>query len=192
MGLLTVEQLLTLNKIPKSSELTLKIITDFYLQHLSDRQFRMEIASPLKEIRIRFERGNLAHLLGIHHILGNHGGGYNGFIQLNNENITFESLKAANNRTFKDDELRMLCFPFLYQMMQKPQLQLAKSNDPTQASFVFRHPLSQKFCEFRIRKINKDPESRFYSPLSFRVGRSEPFTQVKVRNVETLDLNDSY
>ncbi|WP_322906763.1 PBECR4 domain-containing protein [Paenibacillus sp. SGZ-1009] len=189
---LTAERLLTLDHIPVRGELSLQTITEFYITYLARRQFHFEIANKLKEIRLRFEPNHLPHLLGVHHFEGV-SSGHKGLLDLKNGAVTFENLLAVNKGAFEDDELRMLCLPFIYQMIHTPHLHLARPNDMTQASFYFRSPLSNKLCEFRIRKMHKDdPSSTFYIPLSFRVGKSNPFTKVTVRKMSELAYDDGY
>lgn|GEM_PF-2109264 len=187
---LTVSDLLTLNRIPTHEELSLKTIAEFYEQHLMNRQFRFHIAHKEEEIRVRFEPWALCHLIAIHHFVpGQAGKSKQGHSSLKDETITFEKLKSMNDGQFEKDKLRMLCFPFIYQIIKNPRLQEADQHDEVRAQWILYDNSVVKHIQLKLRR--REPKSKFYVPVTLLVHSKLPNKkQIRVKNIEELALDD--
>jgi hypothetical protein len=186
---LSVSDLLTIDRIPTIQELSLRTIAEFYEQHLMNRQFRYQIAHREEEIRVRFEPWALSHLLAIHHFVpGLAGKSRQGHYSLMDETITFEKLMSMNQGQFETDKLRMLCFPFVHQIIQNPKLQEADQNDEVRAQWILYDNSVVKYVQLKLRR--REPKSKFYVPVTLLVhSKLPPKKQIRVKSMEELDLD---
>lgn len=191
--ILTVQDLATLSSIPTMPEISLQTIAQFYDQYLANKQFCYEVADKKKIIRIQFESGALCHLLGIHHIVrGQEGKGWSGHMNILEKRITFDSLKAANKGSFNEDILRMICFPYVYQMLHNPRFIRADANDIVKAEFILHDQYGKKYLQLKLRK--QFPEhDHFYVPITFKVLSKEvPKKNIQIKNFRQISLNEEY
>ncbi len=193
MTLLTVEQLCSLDYIPNTEQVSLKLIAEFYDRYLSKKQMYYRIAHQQQEIRLRFETGALCHLLGIHHIVsGREGRSHLGHENLKNEKITFKTLEARNPNTYQEQQLRMLGFHFIYQLIQNPNLQEGDKKGILRADFIFYDNITVKRAQLFLRKqFEKDSNSNFYVPVSYSIDRRLPNKRkIGVKEIKEVPFNE--
>ncbi|MGZ7444785.1 PBECR4 domain-containing protein [Paenibacillus sp. TH7-28] len=192
---LSIQDLLTIQELPSTDELSLQTIAMFYEEHLCNRQFYYELKHKQQNLRLRFKQGDLCHLLGIQYVLkGRQFAGELGFQKLKKDILTFDSLIQANIGGFKTAQYRMLYFPFIYQLIHDPIVVMNHPNEPNrvQAMFTFYNKYTGRFVELKLRRESKNnPE--FFVPVSFvELRKIEPRTRVEVTDKKILGYNDGY
>jgi len=189
---LSVQDLLSLQKVPSAEELSLQTIAFFYEEHISRRQIVYNISHKRREIRLRFKEGDLCHLLGIHHTLkGWENTGEKGFNKLKKGVVTLETLKA-NAGLYKKNLFRILYFPFVYQLISNPKIITGDREDIVQPEFVFFDEFSSRIIKLKIRQENKK-RPNFFVPVSFEVETQKPFKKIiEVRSFSEVDYFEGY
>jgi len=132
--MLSVTDLLTIQKKPNIKDVSLQLFQEFYKEHLCGRVFHFELDDTDRpSIKLRFKEENLCHLLGIQYIVAklknkHEYAGKTGYQKLENGTLTFDFLKATDRTWFKSKRNRMLYFPFVHQIVQNPTV-IVFSND---------------------------------------------------------------
>ncbi|MGZ4111816.1 MAG: PBECR4 domain-containing protein [Tumebacillaceae bacterium] len=165
--MLTIDDLLTLQRMPRESDISLELFQQFYKLYLCDQIFIFELEDG-KEIKLQFEEDNLCHLLGIHHILKHRRyKGQSGYELIVDGTVTIQFLKQQNKIGYQSKKHRLLYFPFVYQMILTPLL-VEYSGTGMQSSMDFEliiyNSVDRKYLHLGLRK---DRDSDFYYPVSF-------------------------
>lgn len=193
---LSIQDLLTIEKMPEVNDLTLQTMAAFYEEHLCNRQFFYELKHKQQKLRLRFKQGDLCHLLGIQYVLkGKQYAGESGFQKLKRGIITFDSLMEANIGGFKYAQYRMLYFPFIYQLIHAPIMVVNHPHEPNrvQAMFTFYNKFTKHFVELKLRQEDQVNNPDFFVPVSFIDQRKiQPRTHVEIINKQILGYDEGY
>lgn len=172
--MLTTDELLNLTRIPKISEISLKLLQEFYDIHICPNIYIFEMEDG-NIIKLEFLDVNLCHLLGLQHIvpykLDKFYGGENGYLGIFNEQITIKKLRSINEQKFARDKDKILCFSFLYQLLRQCKVikfDRNKIHSKISCEFIL---YDSKF-ERRIHLgIEKDEKRGVYYPRTFFIER---------------------
>lgn len=172
--MLTTDELLYLARVPKISEISLKLLQEFYDLHICPNIYVYELDDG-NIIRLEFLDVNLCHLLGLQHIvpykLDKFYGGENGYLGILNENITIKKLRSINEQRFARGKDKILCFSFLYQLLRQCKIiKFDKNKNRSKISCEFI--LHDSKFERRIHLgIEKDEKRGVYYPRTFFIER---------------------
>ena len=196
MRQLTVEDLLTLNRIPEIEELSLQVIALFFEQYLMNRQFYFSVKHKMDEVRIRFESGSLCHLLGIHHFVGGRTGrGDLGHRKILQEEITFASLQKINLGQFNKDRMRMLAFPLIYQVLTNENSffqEIDSRFDTVRCHLMIHDQYGINYVELKLRRFDSDFPT-FYAPVTVHVERMLPAKKkIAIKTIQQLPLDEGW
>lgn len=125
---MTIQKLSELNRIPKIDECNLKMIQEFHDEVLAQNIYVYKLNNGT-ELRLRFFRENLPHLLGIHKVVKDRNlkklyqgqNGYNGIVD---GSITIEKLKQLDNQLKKEDKQlkaitpKITCFHLIPKLLE--------------------------------------------------------------------------
>jgi len=172
--MLTTDELLNLTRIPKISEISLKLLQEFYDIHICPNIYIFELEDR-NIIKLEFLDVNLCHLLGFQHIvpykLDKFYGGENGYLGIYNEQITIKKLRSINEQKFARDKDKILCFSSLYQLLRQSKIikfDRNKIHSKISCEFIL---YDSKF-ERRIHLgIEKDEKRGVYYPRTFFIER---------------------
>ena len=172
--MLTTDELLDLTRLPKISEISLKLLQEFYDIHICPSIYMFELENK-SSIKLEFLDVNLCHLMGLQHIvpykLKKFYGGENGYMGVFNEDITIRKLKDIDERKFSRDKDKILCFSFIYQLLRNCEIikfNNIKGNSKITCEFI----LYNTHYERRIHLgIEKDEVRGVYYPRTFIVER---------------------
>jgi hypothetical protein len=189
--MLTTDELLNLNRIPKISEISLKLLQEFYDIYICPNIYVFELEDN-NIIKLEFLDINLCHLMGFQHIvpykLNKFYSGENGYMGIFNEEITIKKLRSINEQKFARDKDKILCFSYLYQLLRKCKIikfDRSKNHSKISCEFI----LHDSQYERRIHLgIEKDEKRGVYYPRTFFIEREngERF----IINQESLKIID--
>jgi hypothetical protein len=126
--MLTIEQLQGLTALPKMSDISLKLLLEFYEANLCGREFKYDLADDTgtnHSVSLVFRNENFCHLLGLQHIKSSGSKiiqGVRGAQDIKDGRVTFDTLKTVNAGRFKSVKYRIQYFPFLLQLLQNPSV----------------------------------------------------------------------
>jgi hypothetical protein len=168
--MLTITDLLTITTKPQQKDIDLQTILSFYEQYLCQQRFIYELEDPDHSlVQIRFEPDQFCHLVGIHYILkGKQFSGQPGFDLIKNGTVTFEYLQNTNKAWFKSKRNRMLYFPFVYPLLQRPtviQFDEHKAETSMDAELVLYNQQDKAYLHLGVSKYS-DPDPHYF-PMSF-------------------------
>lgn len=186
----TVEDLLTIQRMPRESEISLQVIQQFYKKYLCDRIYVYQLASG-EEVRFAFKEDNLCHLLGIQHILKPYRfQGQSGYDLLADGTVTIQFLKQKNKQGYKSKKHRILYFPFLYQLVLAPILIQSESEGQSGNMQYELIVYNQVDCKYLHLGLRKKEDRDFYYPVSFfEDGRDRYVSGQPVRLVHTVHVD---
>jgi hypothetical protein len=172
--MLTTDELLNLNRIPKISEISLKLLQEFYDIYICPNIYVFELEDN-NIIKLEFLDINLCHLMGFQHIvpykLNKFYSGENGYMGIFNEEITIKKLRSINEQKFARDKDKILCFSYLYQLLRKCKIikfDRSKNHSKISCEFI----LHDSQYERRIHLgIEKDEKRGVYYPRTFFIER---------------------
>lgn len=189
--MLTTDELLNLTRIPKISEISLKLLQEFYDIYICPNIYVFEMEDN-NIIKLEFLDVNLCHLMGFQHIvpykLNKFYSGENGYMGIFNEEITIKKLRSINEQKFARDKDKILCFSYLYQLLRKCKIikfDRSKNHSKISCEFI----LHDSQYERRIHLgIEKDEKRDVYYPRTFFIEREngERF----IINQESLKIID--
>ncbi|MCU5096132.1 PBECR4 domain-containing protein [Bacillus wiedmannii] len=174
--MLSVTDLLTLERKPKMSHLSLLTIQQFYKEHLCGRRFIYSTDDPHRPtIRLRFKEEELCHLLGFQHIFekqrfGSTYIGESGYNLMRSGELTFDFIKETNEEGLKQYENRMLFFPFVHQILKNPDSVIfdpkcVPFKTKLQADLIFYNEQNRRYLHLFLDHYKKRPGN--YFPRSF-------------------------
>lgn len=166
---LSIQDLLTIKKMPSEEEVNLQTIAEFYEQHICNRIFHYHVRyDKQRDIRLRFKTVDLPHLLGVHKMKTGSGyRGKRGFPGLKSGEITLESLRKANAGHFERTIYRILYFPFVHQLMHNAKVIVFRpelANSLIDAEFMFYDLYGGRWIHIGVRKEESDD---LYTPVTF-------------------------
>jgi hypothetical protein len=172
--MLTTDELLNLTRLPKISEISLKLLQEFYDIHICPNIYVFQLENE-SVIRLEFLDVNLCHLMGLQHIVPYKSrkfyGGENGYMGVLNRDITIKKLKSINERKFSRDKDKILCFSFLYKLLRQCEI-IRFSNVTGHSKVSCEFILYDSQYERRIHLgIEKDEKRGVYYPRTFLVER---------------------
>ena len=193
--MLTTDELLKLTRLPKISEITLKLLQEFYDIHICPNIYVFELENK-NSIKLEFLDVNLCHLMGLQHIvpykLKKFYGGENGYMGIFNEDITIKKLKDIDERKFSRDKDKILCFSFIYQLLRNCEI-IRFNNITGHSKITCEFILYNTHYERRIHLgIEKDEVRGVYYPRTFIVERDNGDRlvinqeQIKVLNTKII------
>ncbi len=168
----TEQDLLTLSNKPKITDVSLQLYADFYENHLCNKIFEYELENKThQKVNLQFGKGDMCHLLGIHHIFKGvknkkEYAGESGFQKIKNGTVTFDFLKQKNNPIFKSKQNRILYFPFIHQVLMSSTVLLFRNDGLTKIDADLMFYNQQNGIFFHLG-IVKDNTGNFYSPITF-------------------------
>jgi hypothetical protein len=124
--MLTIEQLQTLTTLPNMTDISLKLLLEFYESNLCGKAFNYVLADDegnIYPVNLLFHNDNFCHLLGLQYIKApgsKVAKGARGVQDIRAGVITFDTLKRVNKGRFKSVKYRIQYFPFLLQLLQNP------------------------------------------------------------------------
>ncbi|MBW9155617.1 hypothetical protein LGL55_05525 [Clostridium tagluense] len=172
--MLTTDELLNLNRLPKISEISLKLLQEFYDIYICPNIYMLQLENK-DIIKLEFLDVNLCHLMGFQHIVPYKSkkfySGENGYMGVFNEDITIKKLRSIDERKFSRDKDKILCFSCIYKLLR--HCEIIRFNNITGHSKVS--------CEFILydthygRRIHlgieKDEKREMYYPRTLIVER---------------------
>lgn len=126
--MLTISELRELTSMPTMSDISLKLLLEFYESTLSNNIFNYQLKDSTENefsVKLSFYSPEFCHLLGLHYIQGNGSTliqGKRGCDSIKNESVTFKTLKAVNAESFGKIKDRIRFFPFVYQLLHDPSI----------------------------------------------------------------------
>lgn len=111
--MLSVNDLININRIPKENEISLSLLLDFYNQYLTKRIFIFTLKNG-ETVKLFFkDSSEIFHISGIDHIYSNVPMDGSKFIEeIQNHNLDLQNIKSINSSAYKDyfDRIRsMFC-----------------------------------------------------------------------------------
>lgn len=170
MSSLSVQDLLELEHVPTEEQLTLQTIALFYKEHLCNQVVHYKVRHTVSTIKLHFRTFDLPHLLGIHRIVnGSANRGTKGFPALISGATTLDALKKVNSGGYYSTIDRILHFPFLYQLIRKPECiifnpQALGRNSSIDAEFMIYNVFSGRYLNLGIKK---EKSTDLYVPVTF-------------------------
>jgi hypothetical protein len=171
--MLSVTDLLTIQKKPHEKDISLQLIQTFYKEHLCDRVFHFELDDEERPlVKLRFEEKNLCHLLGIQYIVKHMRNrhiyaGESGYKLIENGTVTIDFLKRTNRTWYKSKKNRILYFPFVYQVVNNPTVIVFSSdglNTSLDVDIILYNHIDNTYLHLGL---DKDADSDYYYPKSF-------------------------
>jgi hypothetical protein len=174
--MLTTDELLNLTRLPKITEISLKLLQSFYDIYICPNIYMFELEDK-SIINLEFLDVNLCHLMGFQHIvpykLKKFYSGENGYMGILNEDITIKKLRSIDERKFSRDKDKILCFSHLYHLLQDCEI-IRFNNVVGHSKITCEFILYDTHFERRIHLgIQKDEKRNVYYPRTFLVGREE-------------------
>ena len=172
--MLSTDDLLNLTRMPKISEISFKLLQEFYDIYICPNIYVFELEDKTV-IKLEFLDVNLCHLMGFQHIvpykLKKYYSGENGYLGIVNENITIKKLRSIDERKFSKDKDKILCFSYIYQLLKQCEIiRFDKIESSSKISCEFL--LYDSNYERRIHLgIEKDEKRGVYYPRTFFVER---------------------
>lgn len=193
--MLTTEELLKLTRLPKITEISLKLLQEFYDIYICPNIYLFELEDK-SIIKLEFLGVNLCHLLGFQHIvpykLKKFYSGENGYIGILNGDITIKKLRSINEKNFSRDKDKILCFPYIYKLLQHCEI-IRFSNIIGHSKITCEFILHDTHYERRIHLgIEKDEKRGVYYPRTFLIERDNgnKFVvnqqQLKIKNKQII------
>jgi hypothetical protein len=191
---LNSKDLMTISEMPLESNITLKTIADFYESQLCGNRYVYEVKHKNTPLILHFKTGNLPHLLGIHKIkIKNFNRGELMFGGLKEGEITFEILKGANKGVYSEILYRILYFPFVYQLLQRPKIVLFNQSNPNSiidAEIMFYDKYHKRYIHLGLRQEKSTSE---YVAVTFLESKTSKHNNRKHipfvdRNVSEISL----
>jgi len=172
--MLTTDELLNLTRLPKISEISLKLLQEFYDIHICPNIYVFQLENK-NIIKLEFLDVNLCHLMGFQHIvpykLKKFYSGENGYMGVLNGNITIKKLRSIDERKFSRNKDKILCFSFLYQLLRHCEI-IRFNNITGNSKVTCEFILYDTHYERRIHLgIEKDEKREIYYPRTFIVER---------------------
>lgn len=180
--MLTTDELLNLTRVPKISEISLKLLQEFYDIYICPNTYVFELENK-SIIELEFLDVNFCHLMGFQHIvpykLSKYYGGENGYIGVLNGNITIKKLRSMDSRKFARNKDKILCFSYLYKLLRNCEI-IKFSNNLLRSRISCEFLLYDTQYERRIHLgIEKDEKRGVYYPRTFIVERENGDRYVK-------------
>ncbi len=171
---LTTDELLNLTRLPKISEISLKLLQEFYDIYICPNIYVFQLENK-SVIQLEFLDVNLCHLMGLQHIVPYRSqkfySGENGYMGIINGDITISKLRSIDAWKFSRDKDKILCFSYLYQLLRHCEIirfNKVTANSKISCEFI----LYDTKYERRIHLgIEKDENREMYYPRSFMVER---------------------
>lgn len=126
--MLTVSELQSLTEMPIMSDISLKLLLEFYESSLCNNIFNYQLEDSNGNefpVKLSFYNPEFCHLLGLHYIEGNGSTivkGQRGCESIKDESVTFKTLKIVNAESFAKIKDRIRYFPFIYQLLHNPSI----------------------------------------------------------------------
>lgn len=172
--MLTTDELLNLTTLPKISEISFKLLQEFYDIYICPNKYVFQLESK-EIIELEFLDVNFCHLMGFQHIvpykLKKFYGGENGYMGVFNGDITIHKLRSMDERKFARNKDKILCFSFLYKLLRHCEI-IKFNNVVGQSKVTCEFILYDTQYERRIHLgIEKDEKREIYYPRTFIVER---------------------
>lgn len=172
--MLTTNDLLNLTRVPKISEISLKLLQEFYDMHICPNKYVFHLENE-DIIELEFLDVNFCHLMGFQHIvpfkLNKFYGGENGYMGVFNEEITIKKLRSIDIKKFSRNKDKLLCFSHLYKLLRNCEI-VKFNNDLIHSKISCEFLLYDTQYERRIHLgIEKDEKRGVYYPRTFLVER---------------------
>ncbi|MCJ7689265.1 MAG: PBECR4 domain-containing protein [Clostridiaceae bacterium] len=172
--MITTGELLNLTRVPKISEISFKLLQEFYDIYICPNIYVFQLENK-STIELEFLDVNFCHLMGFQHIvpykLSKFYGGENGYIGVFNGNITIKKLRSIDSRKFARDKDKILCFSYLYKLLRNCEI-IKFSNNILRSRISCEFILYDTQFERRIHLgIEKDEKRGVYYPRTFIVER---------------------
>lgn len=172
--MLTTDELLNLTRLPKISEISFKLLQEFYDMYICPNIYTFQLENK-DIIKLEFLDVNFCHLMGFQHIvpykLKKFYGGENGYMGVLNGDITIYKLRSMDERKFARNKDKILCFSFLYKLLRHCEI-IRFNNVIGQSKVTCEFILYDTQYERRIHLgIEKDEKRDIYYPRTFIVER---------------------
>lgn len=196
--MLTKEDLLTQNEIPKISDITLKLYVEFFQENLHGRIYEYKLNNEWI-IKLKMDKSRIHHLLGIQHIDVRID--KNDFVEnVENDDITIETLKDSRGKKqrFNDMKDRIVMFACLNYLLENctyfyiPDGVVPNTRVP--GDFLLFNIVSKKGMQLSIKK---NTNNEYYKAISIMPTREknrnkyiEGLDDYKVIQLRILDENN--
>ena len=111
--MLTTDELLNLTRLPKISEISFKLLQEFYDIYICPNIYVFQLENK-NIIKLEFLDVNFCHLMGFQHIvpykLKKFYSGENGYMGVFNGDITIKKLRSIDERKFSRDKEKFFAF----------------------------------------------------------------------------------
>jgi hypothetical protein len=174
VNMLTTDELLNLTRVPKISEISLKLLQEFYDIYICPNIYVFQLENK-NVIELEFLDVNFCHLMGFQHIvpykLSKFYGGENGYMGVFNGHITIKKLRSIDSRKFARDKDKILCFSYIYKLLRSCEI-IRFSNNLLRSRISCEFILYDTQYERRIHLgIEKDEKRGVYYPRTFLIER---------------------
>lgn len=172
---------LTIN--PRINNISLDLLREYYEMFLYPFEYHYSIRDNKEqyEIKLRFDKENLSHLLGLESIVKNNLNrkeikkykGVQGWDNIKNGDITINSLKSINKKRFKDGKNKLVFFYLLPRLIESPKaiyFDNSKVNPQTkiQSKILFFNDYDRSILHLGIEP---NDENTYYVPRTFFIER---------------------
>lgn len=155
------------------SNCTLQDIAYMYKENLLNKLYIFNVKDKNTPIRIRFDEGHLAHLIGLHYF--NYRKGEKLFAELLEGKITWDILIRRNEGNYKQYEYRMKNMIYLRDVLDQSNTIVYYSGG-IKADLMIYHHVVKRYLALGILKIKDD---NIFMPTTFIENKRNKFTNLK-------------
>lgn len=208
--MLTLEQLKIIKQTPEESEISLKLLADFYEKYISNRIYELEMEDETILV-FKAENKHFPHLIGLHKFIDKSKKHRNkllhnnkqlksqkGFDNIKNSKIILEDLKnvGIKSKTYKNYKKRILNFPFSYQLLRESKFlsydkETVEKNTRINGDYIFVNDIDNDKLHFffidcannLIGDIEDADQNDSVVPITFIVTRKNDFNFVNNQDI---------
>lgn len=167
----------TLTVKPTLDQIDLIVLTDYYEKYLEPFQYEFELEDG-NEIKLKFNRDNFCHLLGIHKPAEKKFGkgkpqiysfkGMKGYMRIKDGTINKAMLKGLNKSAYNDMRSSLVNFYQIHRMLDNPQA-VYYTNVVNRINSVDILIYNQTINSYIHLGIVKKERQNYYSPSTFLI-----------------------
>ncbi|WP_214729560.1 PBECR4 domain-containing protein [Exiguobacterium sp. s168] len=154
-------------------DVTLQELAQMYEELFARKIYQIDIGHKSSPLRIKFDEGNLKHMLGLQHIIQSNDKPYraeNLYRSMLDGSFTMEMLEELDAQKSKKWMMRIQCFQLLPELLKEGKCGLGTSKGSMRdIEFFFFDQTLGHYIYFGVRK---EKNSDFYAPVTFFENKS--------------------
>lgn len=178
---MTVDELYNSNVNPKINSVTLDILRQYYQKYLEPNRYKYSLntGDKVEDLELRFDKENFCHLLGIESIVKRNVRykerfnykGNKGWENIEEQIVTFKTLKDINKRGFNNNKARFVFMYLLPRLLENPSAvkfekeRVAKKTN-VECEIMFYDSIHNAYIHIGIEN---DEELGYYIPRTFLI-----------------------